>query len=176
MGQTNCSLCSCDNKENELHLELTEADSLKASTRGLKSAGLLSSQARLNFLSPQSKRKQDLFKRCTQHLTQVVKIQAVWRGYQDRKLCQHLCKMQRESGRYFTQAERLESGNVSFALNEREVRPAYTFQNGAVYVGEWRGSAREGHGEQTWPDDAKYVGEWRENKVWAGSAPMLSIH
>lgn len=41
----------------------------------------------------------------------------------------------------------------------------YTFENGAVYNGQWRGRMRHGHGEQSWPDGARYEGEWRNNQV-----------
>lgn len=41
--------------------------------------------------------------------------------------------------------------------------PAYTFKTGAIYFGEWRGSARHGMGQQTWPDGAKFVGIWDAN-------------
>ena len=39
-----------------------------------------------------------------------------------------------------------------------EERDAYTFKNGAVYKGQWKGTMRHGFGEQVWPDGARYVG------------------
>ena len=41
----------------------------------------------------------------------------------------------------------------------------YTFENGAVYNGQWQGRMRHGFGEQSWPDGARYEGEWLENKA-----------
>jgi len=41
----------------------------------------------------------------------------------------------------------------------REKRPAYTFQTGAIYEGEWLGGNRDGFGIQVWPDGTKYEGK-----------------
>lgn len=49
------------------------------------------------------------------------------------------------------------------------VRPAdqsrspFIFRSGATYVGDWRGSAREGFGVQRWPDGATFAGQWKDN-------------
>jgi len=42
-------------------------------------------------------------------------------------------------------------------------RPLHTFKTGATYLGEWKGNARHGLGEQTWPDGAKFRGHWNLN-------------
>ena len=41
----------------------------------------------------------------------------------------------------------------------------YTFENGAIYCGQWLGRYRHGYGKQTWPDGARYEGEWLNNKA-----------
>ena len=46
-----------------------------------------------------------------------------------------------------------------------EKRPPFTFKNGAIYEGEWKGKIRVGFGTQFWPDGAKYEGEWKNNKA-----------
>ena len=146
MGQGNCSLCSCDNKENELHLELGSSDTLKGSKRRQKSL--------TNVLSPATMRKQELVKTCKANLSQVIKIQALWRGHRDRKQLAHITKQQ-GGNRYFSQAEKQETAeSLAFTLNGRELRQTYTFQSGASYRGEWKGSSRDGKGELIWPDGA----------------------
>lgn len=42
----------------------------------------------------------------------------------------------------------------------REKRKAYTFDNGAVYTGEWKGNIRDGQGTMLWPDGTKYTGQF----------------
>jgi len=49
------------------------------------------------------------------------------------------------------------AGDVSW--KNREKGPAYTFDSGAVYEGEWLGRDRDGFGVQTWPDRARYEGQ-----------------
>ena len=46
-----------------------------------------------------------------------------------------------------------------------EFRPEHTFENGAVYKGQWFGEMRNGFGVQIWPDGAKYEGKWKLNKA-----------
>ena len=46
-----------------------------------------------------------------------------------------------------------------------EFRPEYTFENGAVYKGQWAVDLRHGFGVQIWPDGAKYEGRWKLNKA-----------
>ena len=41
----------------------------------------------------------------------------------------------------------------------------YTFENGAIYKGQWLGRFRHGYGKQAWPDGARYEGEWSNNKA-----------
>ncbi|CAE7354414.1 PIP5K4 [Symbiodinium sp. CCMP2456] len=46
-----------------------------------------------------------------------------------------------------------------------EVRPVFTYENGATYQGSWVGDLRQGHGEQLWTDGARYVGQWFNDKA-----------
>ncbi|CAJ1329540.1 unnamed protein product [Effrenium voratum] len=50
------------------------------------------------------------------------------------------------------------------SLEGRQTREE-TLSNGAVYVGQWKGQARDGFGKQTWPDGASYEGSFQENKA-----------
>lgn len=40
----------------------------------------------------------------------------------------------------------------------------YTYADGAVYEGEWRGKLRDGQGNWTRPDGTRYYGEWKNDK------------
>mmetsp|Transcript_104614 Transcript_104614/g.234892 ORF Transcript_104614/g.234892 Transcript_104614/m.234892 type:complete len:348 (-) Transcript_104614:147-1190(-) len=42
-------------------------------------------------------------------------------------------------------------------------RPLYTFKTGATYLGQWKGNARHGVGEQIWADGARFCGTWNES-------------
>jgi MORN repeat len=48
---------------------------------------------------------------------------------------------------------------------KREKRDAYTFSNGTVYHGDWKGNLRDGDGIQLWPDGARYEGTWSNELV-----------
>ena len=39
----------------------------------------------------------------------------------------------------------------------------YEFENGAVYIGQWRQGVRHGRGKQYWNDGSFYEGYWRNN-------------
>ena len=57
------------------------------------------------------------------------------------------------------------SGGTNNEEGELEFRAEHTFENGAVYKGQWLGEQRHGFGVQIWPDGAKYEGRWRNNKA-----------
>ena len=82
--------------------------------------------------------------RMHQVLSSIVKIQAAWRGYQVRKSLNH------PPPRPAPLKRRLER------------RSPVTFDNGAVYTGEWNTvtGMREGRGIQHWPDGSVYEGLW----------------
>merc|ERR1712176_743677 len=42
-------------------------------------------------------------------------------------------------------------------------RPRYIFRTGARYLGQWKGNARHGMGEQIWNDGATFAGQWKDN-------------
>lgn len=63
--------------------------------------------------------------------------------------------MSKDDQKYFDQGSPGAKSN-GISENTIEARPPYTFKNGVVYNGHWKGNIREGYGLQTWPDGAKY--------------------
>jgi len=57
------------------------------------------------------------------------------------------------------------NGNYSGRKNMANVRTRrrWKFSTGAVYDGQWLGTARDGIGKMCWPDGAVYIGEWVRN-------------
>ena len=64
---------------------------------------------------------------------------------------------------YYDEDEDEDGDNDANDLQREEGE--YTFENGAVYCGQWLGRYRHGYGKQTWPDGARYEGEWLNNKA-----------
>ena len=127
MGQGGCSTCTCDAKENELFLS---TNSPKSSNPLLTRKSPTSVSLAI-IISPRAKQYQKLLTYCSKHLYAIIKIQAVWRGFQVRK--SHSC--------------RVPSSSVSSSL-PRERRPKVFYESGAWYQGEWKGNCRDGYGEQ----------------------------
>ena len=63
------------------------------------------------------------------------------------------------NSRYFNFEDSPETTFSTHSVLDREERPAYKFKSGAVYIGQWRGTTRDGYGLQSWPDGAKYEGQ-----------------
>lgn len=72
----------------------------------------------------------------------IVKIQANYRGYSDRKKVNNI-------------------GDNHMALLDEsgvEYKDEVVLADGAVYKGQWKNDNRHGYGVQIWPDGAKYEG------------------
>ena len=74
------------------------------------------------------------------------------------------------SDKYFTLADILDTNRMNCSSSGRgkqvrELRPAFKFSSGSVYVGEWLGKCRDGFGTQDWADGAQYQGHWVKNKA-----------
>jgi hypothetical protein len=155
MGQANCTNCNCGSKVVESLTELNFNKSTKSEIEP-KSEAIASIH-----LQPRSSVQLALHESDQQHRQPggVVKIQALWRGYRDRKAFIHLLKTKALKGNDSSHYRRRQSTWT------REKRSAYTFATGAVYIGEWAGSFRDGQGTQIWPDGTKYEGTWRNDKT-----------
>src|SRR5574343_894740 len=137
MGKT-CSVCNCNNKESEFQTEVEYPDNHRRSNSNAETSEITRNQ--------------------------VVKLQAWWRGYRVRKsLRARNYRMQ--NSKYFSHKGHSETTEASHLNLDREERPAYKFKNGAVYIGQWRGTVRDGYGIQTWPDGSRYEGQWKDSKA-----------
>ena len=90
---------------------------------------------------------QDLAKFTGEDEKKIVQIQANFRGYRARKSLKTP---------HFDEKKMLKEDGL-------EYRDEFTFENGAVYKGQWRGEKREGYGVQIWVDGAKYEGMWKND-------------
>ena len=149
MGQINCSICSGLEKEKEYKTEVDFRDDFinKKAHQSQFSEALPSSIITLDKIK--------------QKEVNVIKIQALWRGYKIRKLC--LLKPKKRE--YFQHSYTDSKYHDSAKNYKREARDAFNFKNGAVYTGEWLGEFRDGYGVQVWPDGAQYKGNWYNNKA-----------
>jgi hypothetical protein len=92
----------------------------------------------------------------------VVTLQAVWRGYTVRRQVSFLKKQSKASSKYLSQAEVHETVSKKLSIpRHKQRREPYTYKSAGVYVGEWKGGFREGHGIMIWNDGSRYDGEWR---------------
>ena len=84
-------------------------------------------------------------------------IQALWRGYIQRKHYQFLKKLSYSSS-FFPQLDLFETLSNCPIKNASEHK--YTYISGSEYEGEWLGGFRHGKGKATWPDGSNYEGDW----------------
>ena len=95
------------------------------------------------------------------HLREIVTMQAIWRGRQERRAVQHLVKPQQGADTYFAKMYVIETLRVGRTLPATvEARGLYRYNNSATYEGQWLGGFRHGFGVMIWPNDAKYEGNW----------------
>ena len=135
---TNCSSCNCAHKESELYTEIEYSPTSNCKIQNTTE------------MSPAMSEK---------HREKIIKIQSFWRGFRDRKIAKVLRYKKIGISRYFSLEESPEMYHSPHSILDREERPAYKFKSGAVYIGQWRGTVRDGYGIQTWPDGARYEGQ-----------------
>lgn len=100
----------------------------------------------------------------------IVRMQAFFRGYRVRRQAMFKRKVQgTRAPRPFQSYASVDTnaiiGTGAAVDADLEFRPEHTFENGAIYKGQWNGNLRHGFGVQIWPDGAKYEGKWRNNKA-----------
>ena len=83
----------------------------------------------------------------------ILRLEALWEGYSERKLLKAIRRRLVENYTYFTKAEILETLGTS-------PENSFQYKNSAVYTGDWLGGFRHGYGMIQYPDGARYEGMW----------------
>lgn len=155
--------CSGNDSRNEQQFG---TDKSFASLRSNQSKHVLSQSSRYYGSNQKrySSRQIDkrFLKRIQENMHLIVRLQAIARGNRAKKNYAYLRKKQIGSAKYFTLEELMETqgraqasttiAETPEAINDlnfistRELKPAFSFKSGAVYEGQWRGSARDGRG------------------------------
>ena len=82
--------------------------------------------------------------------------------FQKRKMFKNMLKKFREEQKTFTYEEYIEtlSKTKKYSSFEKKTNKTYKYKSGAVYVGEWWGGFRHGHGKMAWEEGIVYDGNW----------------
>ena len=97
-------------------------------------------------------------------MIRLVRVQAMVRGFLQRRRYKFDRMYSDNTSRYFKQEEAQETlTDQVFKLDgELEVRE-YEYKTGSVYNGEWLGGMRHGQGKMVWADNGCYEGKWLYN-------------
>jgi len=167
MGAKMCNTCDCNKTET-----VTELD-LKGAVRATQQLQFMSASERPTgeTISTDRTRESSTARKpkpktnYADYITEMVKIQAAWRGHQDRKQFVHLKKQAVNSYPYFTSAEIRETLSRYMCPSAHQATPrSRLYKNGGVYNGQWLGGFRHGQGKMTWSDGACYEGNWEYGK------------
>lgn len=149
MGQVSCASCDC--AEGDLKTEMDLKSSIIKSFH----------QHQDSDQRTQTSVGAEVDQWAATHVDQIVTIQALWRGRQERRAIQHLLKSQQAADSYFARVYVIETLRVGRTLPVTvEARGIYRYNNGAMYEGQWLGGFRHGIGVMTWPDEARFEGHW----------------
>ncbi|CAG9329427.1 unnamed protein product [Blepharisma stoltei] len=150
MGQVSCRTCDCHWIDSKAEVELRSSD-LYSSHQGYRETMSI-------ILGENSTIDSDIFQTKKSH---IIKVQSLWRSYKARKDFKKHLRARKPHYPYFGNDE------VYFDLSKRsapplyrDVRPAKVYPNCGVYIGEWRGAFRDGHGVMSWQDGSRYEGNW----------------
>ena len=86
-------------------------------------------------------------------------IQAWWRGIRVRRRIAIISRQFSSSPVYFTYNEIMETLTRRPLSRRRRKEKPFTYKNNAIYIGEWKGGFRDGHGIMVWPDGSRYEGK-----------------
>ena len=153
MGSKLCTTCDCNKTEQGVELDLRSSVRL---TQQFTTERMTTRES--SIIIPSEKRPARLLS--VQSVRKVTRIQAVWRGYQDRKQFVHIKKQAVAVHPYFSDSEVRETLDKRFPSTDRE----FTYTSGGKYIGQWRGGFRHGRGVMMWPDGAHYDGQWEYGK------------
>lgn len=155
MGQINCKSCDCGNLLRNQSVDLLAMD--KAFNKKFKKQ-----KSRLDGVSIASTLEEESPLRSHAYALQnLTNIQALWRGFQARRLYSHIKRTSKPNYSYFSLQEVKET--LSKFLDPpsyREKRRLVTYKDGSMYTGEWRGGFRDGYGLMIYIDGSRYDGNW----------------
>lgn len=103
-------------------------------------------------------------KRYRRHVDSLIRLQALWRGYSDRKAVMHVQRSSAPNHSYFSLKEIRETLSAEAPPEHRSQQDLFTYSSGATYQGEWVGGFRDGYGTMTWPDGSSFIGNWAYSK------------
>lgn len=165
MGQSACKGCLLNNTD--LRHEFASGNiHYKQASKPLQEAANTEIYASPRFSqpveTPTTARSQSpvVDKRFRRHINSIVKLQAVWRGFADRKSIIHLHRSSAPNHSYFSLQEIRETLSSTVPPDQRSQKDQFTYRSGATYSGEWVGGFRDGYGTMIWPDGSSFVGNW----------------
>ena len=100
-------------------------------------------------------------------IDQVIRLQALVRGFLERRKYRIKKSENKKSSNYFTEEEAKETqSNKKFDKDAPLKNKVHTYRSGAIYTGQWKGGLRHGQGTMVWTDNARYEGQWQFNAAF----------
>lgn len=95
----------------------------------------------------------------------ITRIQALVRGWLDRRKYRIIAMTTQVQTRYFKKDEAMETLVRGEKYDDKGAitTAKYTYTTNAQYDGQWLGGLRHGKGVMQWPDGARYDGLWQYN-------------
>ena len=161
MGAKLCTTCDCNKTEAVSEFVFKDTQHLQLADVSERPTEAISTDRTRDSSIKHKKQKTNY----TDYLGEIIKIQAVWRGHQDRKQYDHIRKQAVGSYPYFSPAEIRETlSRYMCPAAQRSTPHRRLYKNGGVYEGQWLGGFRHGQGKMTWSDSASYEGNWEYGK------------
>lgn len=156
MGQASCTTCGCVDSA-QMDLRRSIAQEIITANIERKSA-FAQNLVHAAVSSPAA--PEDLNLIYAQFEDKLERVQAVWRGRQERRQFAIMKKQSATRHSFFTPEEiretlRLHQSPPNVLSNSRR-----QYQSGAIYTGSWRGGFRHGEGVMEYPCGSRYSGKW----------------
>ncbi|CAG9325858.1 unnamed protein product [Blepharisma stoltei] len=143
MGQLSCKTCDCKNKEQLTEIKFTEPDNT-----------IMDDTSKIEEMHEVPETNLAM-------LSYIIRIQANWKAFQERKMCRVLSKLIPKFTFYLNREEMRETlSSTHPPPPHRENKLTYRYKDGSNYIGDWRGGFRDGYGTMTWISGAQYSGNW----------------
>ena len=160
MGQANCSTCGCvDSAQMDLRRSIAQ-DIITANIERKSAFAQNLVQAAVPSPSSHAASPEDLNRIYAQFEDKLERVQAVWRGRQDRKQFAIMKKQGEIRHTFFTSEEIRETLRIGQFPPNVLSNSRRQYQSGAIYTGSWRGGFRHGEGVMEYPCGSRYSGKW----------------